>query len=263
MIKDFNKIVKLMSKKWWNVVFKNDIFEIIDPECKQQYKSSVDKLIYRLKSAWCIISIKAGVYIIPTDQDNALNSVDLIEKYYIKLLKKYIASEVGADYYISWLKALQFHMKDFSIPERIYIVTKNTNKKIKLGSSEIIFKTISGRFKWKKHNLFTNFSAYRKNFEIEGIVFKISSLELSLLESALVFDTQEWINISILVRVIKKYSKVLREEDFREIGKYKYNMSFNRLKEIAKPIDSILYNIFLDIIKQNGWCFVWEWLRAM
>jgi len=44
----------------------------------------------------------------------------------------------------------------------------------------------------------------------------------------------------------------MSEEAFREIGKYKYNMSFNRLKEIAKTIDKDLYKLFLDIIKTNG-----------
>jgi hypothetical protein len=39
---------------------------------------------------------------------------------------------------------------------------------------------------------------------------------------------------------------------FYKIGKYKFIMSFNRLKEIAKPIDRELYEVFLDIIKKNG-----------
>jgi len=38
-------------------------------------------------------------------------------------------------------------------------------------------------------------------------------------------------------------------------------MSFNRLKELSKPIDLSLYNLFLDIIKKNWWLFIWEWLR--
>jgi hypothetical protein len=35
-------------------------------------------------------------------------------------------------------------------------------------------------------------------------------------------------------------------------------MSFNRLKEIAKPIDRELYEVFLDIIKKNGGLFIGE-----
>jgi hypothetical protein len=41
-----------------------------------------------------IIALKNGVYIIPDSEDASLNSVDLIDKYYLKLLKKYIKAEV-------------------------------------------------------------------------------------------------------------------------------------------------------------------------
>jgi hypothetical protein len=40
-------------------------------------------------------------------------------------------------------------------------------------------------------------------------------------------------------------------------------MSFNRLKEISKNIDKNLYDVFLDIIKKNGWLFIWEGLRKI
>jgi hypothetical protein len=185
----------------------------------------------------------------------------LIEKYYLKLLKKYIIREVWSHYYISGLKSLQFHMKDFSVPEKIYIITRSLNKKIKVGNYQIIFKTLSWKYQWKKLNLFSKFSAYNKLITINEIEFKTSWLELSLLESALVSDMYEWVDISILIKTIKKYWSVFESDIFHEIGKYKYNMSFNRLKEVSKTIDTELYNLFLDIIKKNWWCFVWEWLR--
>jgi len=263
MIKDFNKIVNIMLRKWWNVMFKRDIFEIIDPECKLEYSSVVNKIIYRLKAEGYIISIKAWVYIVPDAEDRDLNSVDLIEKYYIKLLKKYIVAEVWSSYYISWLKSLQFHMKDFSIPEKIQIITRSTSKKITLWNYEIIFKTLSWKYQWKKLNLYTKFLEYSKTIEIENTDFKISGLELSLLESALVSDIYEWLDISILVKAIKKYGNIFDTAIFREVWKYKYNMSCNRLKEITKPMNKDLYNVFLDIIKQNGGCFVWEGLRGI
>jgi hypothetical protein len=56
---------------------------------------------------------------------------------------------------------------------------------------------------------------------------------------------------------------VMNKDIFYKIWKYKFIMSFNRLKEIAKHIDKPLYEIFLDIIKKNGWLFIWEWLRGI
>jgi len=39
-------------------------------------------------------------------------------------------------------------------------------------------------------------------------------------------------------------------------------MSFNRLKEIARPINTELYEVFLDVIKKNGNLFIGEGLRG-
>lgn len=252
-----------MWKNWWKVMLKKDIYELIDPECKPEYQSFVDKTIYKLRAQWYIIALKSGVYIIPDTEDSHLNSVDLVEKYYLRLLKKYITREVWSHYYISGLKSLQYHLKDMSIPEKIYIITRSLNKKIKVWNYEIIFKTLSWKSQWKKINLYSKFSEYSKEISIDWISVKTSWLELSLLESALVADMYEWVDVSILIKAIKKYGSVFDRKILREIGKYKYNMSYNRLKEISKTIDLDLYELFLNVIKQNWWCFVWEGLRGI
>lgn len=262
-MKDFNKIVNKLWKNWWKVMLKKDIFELIDSECKKEYSSLVSKIVYRLKAQGHIISLKSWVYIVPDSEDVKLNSIDLVEKYYLKLLKKYIIREVGSHYYISWLKSLEFHMKDFSVPEKIYIISRSLNKKIKVWKYEIIFKTLSGRNQQKKINLYSKFSTYTKIISLDGIEFKTSWLELSLLESALVADMYEWVDVSLLVKCIKKYGSVMNTAVFHEVGKYKYNMSYNRLKEISKTLNTDLYEVFLDVIKRNGGCFVGEWLRGI
>lgn len=257
----FDKIVKILFKKSWNIVFKSDIFEIIDPEKKDKYKSKVDKTIYSMKAEGLIIPIKSWVYIIPDNEDKTLNKVDLIDKYYLKLLKKYIVTEVGSDYYLSWKKALEIHFKNFSLPDKIYIVNRSVNKKILIGNYEINFKTISWKDNSKKINLYTKFIPYVEYKTIEWIEFKISNIELSLVESCVLNDINEELDIPLLKKAIKKYSSVLNNEVFYEIAKYKYIMSFNRLKELSKWVDEQLYMIFLDIIKKNGGLFIWEGLR--
>lgn len=263
MIKDFNKIVNKMLKKWWNVVLRKDIFELIDPECKAEYSGTVNKIIYSLKANGYIIPLKSWVYIVPEKDDETLNEIDLIEKYYLKLLKKYITSTLGSQYYISWAKSLEFHMKNNSIPERIYIVNKTINKKIYVWDYEICFKTLSWKQYGKTYNLYSLFSTYSAKIHIEWIDLKISWLELSLLEAALVADSEQWIDITLLIKAIKKYGSVMKKEVFYDVGQYKYNMSFNRLKEITKTLDTDLYQVFLDVIKKNGWCFVGEGLRGI
>jgi len=260
---NFNKIVNKLSKRWWKIIFKDDIFEIIDPERKPEKENYLNKTIYKLRASNLIIPLKSGVYIFPEVEDLKLNEIDLIEKYYLKLLKKYITHFVWSDYFISGNKALQIHLKDYSVQKKIHIINRNLDKKVKVWDYEIIFKTIIWTEKGKKINLFSKFSKFVDVKQIDLMDFKISSLELALLQTALVTDNEEGIDINLLTKTIKKYSKYFKKETFKELAKFKFVMSFNRLKEISKNIDKNLYEVFLDIIKKNGWLFIWEWLRKI
>lgn len=255
----FDKIVNKMLKKWWKVIFKDDIFDIIDPEKKPEYTTLVNKTIYLLKSKNIIKTIRNGVYIIPDKQDEKLNEIDLIEKYYFSFVKKYIAENVGSEYFISGKKSLEIHLKNFSIPEKIIIVNRKLNKKVLIWNYQIIFKTVSA---WKV-NLFQKLSKLTKTVSIEWVNFKISNLELALIETSLISDSFEWIDIELLSKAIKKYGKFFQTEYFYTIWELKYIMAFNRLKEISKHIDEKLYLVFLDIIKKNWGLFIWEGLRKV
>jgi len=259
----FNKIVQKLWTKWWKIIFKSDIFELIDPEKKKENNNKINKIIYKLKASNIIITLKAGVYIIPKQEDLELNKLDLIEKYYFKLLKKYITYYLWNDYYISWIKSLEIHNKNYSVSDKIYIINRNLNKKIFFWNYQIIFKTISWKLNNKKINLFNKFKIYTVKKNIEWYEFKISCLELSLLESTLISDSEFWFDLWLINKTIKKYHKFFNKEKFYDIWRYKYIMSFNRLKELSKPIDLNLYNLFLDIIKKNWWLFIWEWLRQI
>ena len=260
---DFNKIVNKLSKRWWKIIFKDDIFELIDPERKPEYQNYLDKTIYKLRAQNLIIPLKSWVYIYPDLDDLKLNEIDLIEKYYLKLLKKYITHFVWSDYFISCNKALEIHLKDYSVPKKVHIVNRTLDKKVKVGDYEIIFKTISWTEKWKKVNLFSKFSKFIDVKQIDDIDFKISNLELALLQSALVTDNEEGIDLNLLTKTIKKYSKYLKKETFEELAKFKFIMSFNRLKEISKNIDKNLYEVFLEIVKRNWGLFIGEGLRKI
>lgn len=255
----FDKIVNKLLKKWWKVIFKDDIFDIIDPEKKPEYSTIVSKTVYRLKAENIIKTIRNGVYIIPDAFDEKLNEIDLIEKYYFAFVKKYIAENVGSEYFISGKKSLEIHLKNFSIPDKIIIVNRKLNKKIFIWNYQIIFKTISA---WKV-NLFQKLSKFTKTVSIDGVNFKISNLELSLIETSLISDSLEGVDIELISKAIKKYGKFFQTEYFYAIWELKYIMAFNRLKEISKHIDEKLYQVFLDIIKKNWGLFIGEWLRKV
>jgi len=260
----FDKIVKKLFKKRWKVISKNDIFEIIDPELKSKYSTKLDKIIYTLKSQKILMPIKAWIYIVPDDDDFKLNKIDLLEKYFYKLLKKYITTNCQNHYYISWNKSLEIHLKDYSVPDKIYIVNRNINKKIIVWDYQIIFKQIKSNIKGKSINIYNKLSKMTKTCDIDWIKFKISNLELSLLENSLVIDNENWVNLYLINKALKKYHNYLDKDNFYYIWSInKYIMSFNRLKELSKNIDRELYEVFLDIIKINWWLFIWEWLRKI
>ncbi|MDD5769738.1 MAG: hypothetical protein PHE25_02120 [Candidatus Gracilibacteria bacterium] len=253
----FDKIVNKLLKKGGKVVLKDDIFEIIDPEKKPEYTTIVNKVIYRLKALNIIKTIRNGVYIIPDKDDLKLNEIDLVEKYYWQFVKKFISLEVGSEYFISGKKSLQIHLKDFMVPDKLIIINRKINKKVLIGNYQIIFKTISAG----KTNLFSKLSKLTKSLNIDSLSFRFSNLELALIETSVISDNIEGLDINLISKAIKKYAKYFEVRNFYLIGELKYIMAFNRLKELSKNIDKDLYGVFLDIIKKNGGLFIGEGLR--
>lgn len=259
---NFDKIVNKLLKKWWKILWKKDIFEIIDPEMKSEFQKKVDMTIYRLKAEWILIPLKSWVYLIPTREDRLLNKIDLMEKYFLQLLKKYIMLEVWNQYMLTGNKALEIHMKNYSIPEKITIITRNLDKKIKVWNYEIIFKTISGKNNWKKINLFSKLYKNTVIKQIESVELKITSIEHALLETTLMQENYSGVSVDILTQAIKKYASIFNHNIFIDLGKYKYIMSFNRLKEISKSINPKFSQLCLTTIKKNWGLFIGEWLRG-
>jgi len=255
----FDKIVNKLWKKSGKVIFRKDIFEIIDPELQPKYEKFVNRTIYQLTSQQILKTIRNGVYIFPDEEDKKLNDIDLTEKYFFPIMKWYISKEVGNEYFLSGKKSLEIHMKNYSVNEKITILNRKLNKKITLGNTQLIFSTAKG----KQKNMYQKLSAFTQSVKIEGVHLHIANLELSLVQATLIENTEEGIQGDLIKKTLKKYSKFFRKEMFYEIGKLKYNMAFNRLKEFSKHIDFDLYQIFLDIIKRNGGNFVGEWLRKM
>ena len=96
-----------------------------------------------------------------------------------------------------------------------------------------------------------------QTLHIEDKEFKVACLELSLIEATMITD-ENGVDIQLLNKCIKKYAKILKKEIFEDLGKYKFIMSMNRLKEISRPIDTSLSLCFLNIIKRNGGLFIGE-----
>lgn len=259
---DFHKIVNKLSKKRWKLIKREDIFDYIDPDKMEKNASKLDKLVYLLLSKRVLITLKKSIYVIPTDDDLKTNEVDLLERYYFPLIKKIISQNVRSDYFVCAKSSLDFNMKNFAVPDKLFIMTRNLNKKIKIWEKELIFKTISWNIKWKKTNIFSRLSKFTHSLEIWWASFKVANLELSLLESTLISDNLVWNDINLIIKTLMKYKKVLNLKSFEEIWEYKYILAINRLKELSKSVDKSLYECFLSIVKKR-WLFIWDWVRKI
>lgn len=255
---DFNKIVNKLCKKRWKILFKDDFFEEFFMWEKKWNEVKVSKLIYRLSSEWVIKKIKNWVYLIPKKEDEKLNEVDLLDKYILKLVKKYISYNVRNEYYITWRKSLELHMKNYFFGDKIFVMNRSINKKITVWDIQIIFKTV----KWKDINLFSRFSKFTVTHDIEWIKFKSSDLELALLENCLVDASIDDFDLQFVQKVLKRYKKVLNYNSFEELAKLRFITSINRLKEVAKLVDDDLYKFFLNLIKKNWNIFLGEKIRG-
>lgn len=252
---NFHKLVNKLLKKSWKILFRNDIFEIIDPDFQEKNITKLNKIIYRLKWEGVIKVIRNGVYVVPNEEDKFLNEVDILDKYYFKLAKKYITENVWASYFIAWKKSLEFYLKDYSLPEKLLVINRSLNKKIKVWDYEIIFKTIKWNVKGKSSNIYNRLSNFVITEQYDDISFKIANLELSLLESAII-SNWEWIDISLVNKALKKYKKVIKFDTILELWNLRYISSINRLKDLSKGIDKVLFDEFKCVIKKTWGQFI-------
>ncbi len=257
---NFDKIVNKLSKKEWKILTIYEIWSILDPDFRKLNEkniTSVYKLIYRLKACNMIIPIKNSIYFINNKKNH--RNIDIIDNFYWKILKKIISEYCSNDFIIWNLKALELNLKDYSIPSEIIIYNKELNKSILLSqTNKIIFKKLSP---WKKNlwvNIFTKFKTFTKKIKISWIIFTVADEELSILDSLLIRNNSEKINIYQVDKFLKKYSNFLSREKMWKLVSMKYITSINRLKELSKKYwYHSLYIDCLDIIKIEWWnCFL-------
>ncbi len=256
----FNKIVNKLCKMEWKILNLIEIWRIFDPDfwIKNKFKvKSIYKIIYRLKANNIIIPIKNSLYFI--NNKKTYRDIDIIDKYYWSILKKIIWENAWQDYFIWWNKALELLLKDYSLQNKVIVYTKDVQKNISISENHfVLFKTIKSWWKTQNKNIFSKFLPYTKKINIDGIIFRISQEELSLLDSLIIRNNEEKIDNYLINRFIKKFSKFLSRESLWKLVSLKYITSINRLKLLSKELkENELYNKCLDIVKVEGWnCFI-------
>ena len=207
------------------------------------------KQIYYAKNKWLLISLKKDLFYVKSfEEDEDVD--DIINKFYWKLLKKYLKEQYWNDYFIWGIKSLEILNNNFYISDKISII--NPYKR----AEEVLLKwkkilNIIYKIKW--YNNLKSFKIYKKQIEkiyVDGNMFFVANYELALLESLYSISAEDERYVIELVKknIRKNYKKINLDvfEYFLRNGKYGssikklYNISLWIRPDFAEKIKNIL-----------------------
>lgn len=239
------KILKLKGKILDSVKLKKIIQDIMDGNYSDK---KAYKIIYYLKQRWYIVSLKKDIFFVK-EQNQQIDLNYLIDKFYRTILYEHCKEYLWKDRYIGWIKALEFNMSNYSIPEEIDIInTEKQSKEVVLASKYINFKTYS----IKKGNLFKEYKKMTQKIKIGKNSFLISNIELAILESLYNPNaiSENYVK-ELIKKILRKHKKTLKYEIFEKIIKsWKHHSSINRLYNLSKIIDPEISTSLLQIVKK-------------
>jgi len=241
---DFDKIVQKMRKKWQKLLSLADIEEYREVEEGSVKKGGAYKLIHRLVSTGVLISIRKGMYL--WNMGEKLDSED----FYWPILKKVIAENYLGQGIITWVKALAFGLRDYSLPETISVaVPKDGAKLALLGDYRLVTQAI----RTGKRSLYPMIKKHATRITVEDTQLMVTAPEHALLEA---LTTRPGIDINdtaLIERWLRKNASSLREEVFAEFIPHRYISATNRLKYLASDIESKpLYEMMVRLIDNQG-----------
>lgn len=268
----FDKIVKKIVKKWKNIITLKEIESIITDIDIQKFSFQSDsredqikekriyQIIYQLKWMGILVPLRNGIYFLPDSiEEKNLPEELLIDRYYWRIIRACMMSQVGSEWIIAWEKALELHMNDRSVPDTLLVYTRSTNKRIVLWWWRVlILKSISA---WKKEawkNMFPFLFRHRDTIDMDGFVFSILWREVAILDTLTMHNREEGMNQLLVVKFLRRYESLLSYDIFSKVVQLRYIRAMNRLRELSKyhGLDGV-YRMSIDIIRQDGsGCFV-------
>ncbi len=183
----------------------------------------------------------------------------MVEDAYWKIAKKLVSKNCGSGYVLAGPKSLEIRMRDFSIPNTLIVYTKNYDATLLVTDrNRIVFKTAKTGSKTGRTNAFPVFAKFSETFVVEGIKWKVASVEQALLDSLTVHKGVSEIDEYAVSKFLSKYAKSVDRDRLGRLVSCKYLTAVNRLREISrnKGFTSV-YEKALDVVKREGGnCFI-------
>lgn len=251
--KVFDNLVKKLIKYKGKLIDGDKIWSLLKTSLAEDFSiQKMYKLIYYLKIRGYLENLKKNIFFVK-EPERIYSKEEIMDLFYWTIVKKHCTDFLKGNRYIWWLKALEFNLSSFDIPDELSIVNQYKQAtEVVMFDKQIVFKTYS---KNKTDNLFKFFWTLTKKIAIGKQSFPVAGLELSILESLYNpgMVAQGYIN-ELVKKTVRKYHKTLDVTIWESIlRKNKHNTSINRLYVLTKTIDSDLADKLKNLIKKYGY----------
>ena len=244
-----NILVNKLLKSQWKIIDNTYIAQLLSKVVDEEFSDAkVYKLTHNLKNKGYLISLKKNCFLV-TNPNRQLDEDHIILNYYRELLKKHCQTYITWGRYIWGLKALEFHLQNYEIPETIDII--NTHK----NALEVILfeRTVSyKRYTHKQSDIFSKIKKYLISMKIGKYSFPIAPLELAMLESLHNPSAVQTTLINEYIKkIIRKHKKNLNFQFFEMILTLnKHHVWVNRIYQLSKGIDPVVAEKLHAILKK-------------
>lgn len=251
--KVFDSIVKKFGKMRHKIVSMEKLEQVLSA-CTDLSTSDqkIYKLLYTLKNRWYLLTLKKNLFFIK-DPDEVVSSDWILERHYWDQLRKHCKEYVSGHRYVGGLKALEFHMSSYDIPDDDILVV-NENKQateIVLFDRKVVYKV----YTHKHSSLYPLFKKFTTTFRLSQGSLPIAGLELALLETLYnpASGSVGYVH-GLIKKILKKHKKTLNLTVFAKLLQAnKHHTSINRLHSIAVEVDKVLADNLLNLIKKYSY----------
>lgn len=235
----------------WKILSKGDIEDIW-----KMSGWSVSRIAYALSILMgrsLVERLSNNLYLVKASSDPIR-----LESIYWGLVQKMIRIYSPSGGVIWWEKALEMHLRDYSIPDVLIIYTRDTAIRVKLvDGREVHFRTLVSGVKTGKKNLWHTIMTASKSIVIPEKLY-ICGIDLALLEALSIRRHETWIAESGVLKFLRSYGARLDRRILGTLAQHRYIRPINRLRVISRDLGyPDIYAMTLEIIRDEwGGCYL-------
>lgn len=242
--------VKKLNEKMWKLLLRSDLVEIWTLAWGSKSRSAYG--IGKAKNQGIIHSIGTGIFIVEESKKPDFDEI------YWQIIALLIREYSPSGAIIAHEKSMELHLRNYEIPEKLVLYTRDTDKRIPIGWYQVEFRTLKTWEKTGVKNMYHILKNMSEEIMIDGVKLRHLSLEASLLDVGSLRHHETGIAESLILRFLAKYATKLSREVLGELVNYRYIRAINRIRALTKTHGyEKLYEDSLDIIRREWWgCYL-------